>query len=244
MKKIIYFFIFLCLVSCQLGKISLENRDLRKLNYQYGEAIADAAYPKPLEIDTNLIAISTASELLIWKTIRNEQYVLMVAWKEDASFYRNSVDTIFDTGTRPIWVSASPELKRRLHLLNPKDTVLRLNQLLGLPPDSKYQYFVEFWVRPQDLFRACPDAEITDRQCSTCFPKDVASNHVKWINETRIKSYYSCSLYSQYPWSQLGYTYDWNPHNHTHIGISEFVISANRKIYVNAIYSNTEYFKK
>jgi hypothetical protein len=62
-----------------------------------------------------------------------------------------------------------------------------------------------------------------------------------WINENRISRYYQCDLYDRYPWTQLGYTYDWDPKNKTHIGLSEFIISSNRTIYLNKIYSINDY---
>lgn len=120
----------------------------------------------------------------------------------------------------------------------------RLIQLLGLPPNSVYRYFVEFWVKPEDLFRPCPDQEITDSRCDICFPANADSAHVAWINSNRISRYYQCELNHQYPWTQLGYTYDWNPKNKTHFGLSEFVIAAHRKIRVNAIYRTEDYLRQ
>lgn len=40
---------------------------------------------------------------------------------------------------------------------------MRLKQLLGLPPTATNSYFVKFWVRPNDLFRPCPDKEINGK---------------------------------------------------------------------------------
>ena len=104
-------------------------------------------------------------------------------------------------------------------------------------------YFVEFWVRPVDLFRPCPDKEITDGKCDLCFPEGTDPEHIKWINENRISRYYQCDLYYQYPWGQLGYTYDWNPKNKSHFGLSEFIIGANKTIYINRIVTTLEYLK-
>ena len=127
-----------------------------------------------------------------------------------------------------------------------KDTniIRRLKQLLGLPPNAEYSHFVEFWVKPADLFRPCPDKEIIDKQCDVCFPENVDSSHIVWINKNRIDRYYQCELFNQYPWTQLGYTYDWNPGNKTHVGLSEFVIGEDKNIVVNAIYTNEEYLDK
>ena len=120
----------------------------------------------------------------------------------------------------------------------------RLKQLLGLPPTSDYKYFIEFWVKPEDLFRPCPDKEITDNKCDLCYPNDNDSVHIKWIDSLRVKSYYDCELYSKYPWTQLGYTYDWNAQNKSHTGLSEFVIDTNKNVVINKFYSTADYLKK
>ena len=54
---------------------------------------------------------------------------------------------------------------------------------------------------------------------------------------------YQCDLYNQYPWGQLGYTYDWNPKNKSHVGLSEFIIGAGKTIYVNRIVTTQEYLR-
>lgn len=246
MKQIIFFFtvvsiLYSCTITRDLSSNSTNVAEVDSVIYR--KAMADAAYPQPSEIDSNLIAINEANPNLIWKTINNEKYLLVVTWKEDAKYYRNLPDSIYNTGTRPIWISTAPELKTRFKQLNTTDTIHRLNQLLGLTPNSNYKYFIEIWVRPQDLFRACPDKEITDKHCSTCFPSNVDPVHKKWIEDTRLSSYYGCQLYTQYPWTELGYTYDWSQSNPTHIGLSEFVIAGNKNVYINAIYTNTQYLK-
>ena len=48
----------------------------------------------------------------------------------------------------------------------------------------------------------------------------------------------------KYPWTQLGYTYDWNPENKSHVGLSEFVIGENKNIVIKAIYSTNDYLEK
>ena len=43
-----------------------------------------------------------------------------------------------------------------------------------------------------------------------------------------------------YPWSRLGYTYDWgNPESE--VGLSEFVVAAKSKVVIEKVYSNAEY---
>ena len=215
--------------------IGQTNRELYKLS------IINSIYPDSSEICTKLVQINDSNKTLIRKNINGEEYILVCTWKQNVSFYQK--DTVFNTGTYPIWITTAPELKNRIKKESPKDVNLRLIQLLGLPPTAQYSYFVEFWVRPVDLFRPCPDKEITDSKCDLCFPEGTDPEHIKWINENRISRYYQCDLYYQYPWGQLGYTYDWNPRNKSHFGLSEFIIGANKTIYINRIVTTLEYLK-
>jgi len=208
----------------------------------YRDAMARSIYPDSTKIYDGLVRIDRCNTGLVRKEIKGEEHILVCTWKQNVSFYSKS--EIFNTGSYPIWVTAAPELKSRFSAEAPADTNLRLIQLLGLPPGSKYSYFVEIWVRPQDLFRPCPDKEISDSKCDLCFPEGTDAEHIRWINENRISRYYQCDLYSQYPWGQLGYTYDWNPGNKSHVGLSEFVIGANKTVYINRIVTTREYLSE
>jgi hypothetical protein len=220
------------LISCN---VLSQNRKLYELS------IINSIRPDSSKIYYDLIQINDSNKNLIRKTINGEEYILVCTWKQNVSFYQK--DTAFNTGVYPIWVTTAPELKERIKLESPKDTNLRLIQLLGLPPTAKYNYFVEFWVRPVDLFRACPDKEITDNKCDLCFPEETDDKHIKWINENRISRYYQCDLYYQYPWGQLGYTWDWNPKNKSHVGLSEFIIGTDKTIFINRIVTTLEYLR-
>ena len=233
MKKILFIAITLITFSCVAQRPT--NREL------YKQSMINSIRPDSSKIYNNLVQINDSNKNLIRKTINNEEYILVDTWKQNVSFYQK--DTIFNTGSYNIWVTTAPELRERIKLESPKDTNLRLLQLLGLPPTSTYSYFVEFWVRPVDLFRPCPDKEIWDGNCDLCFPEGTSQEHINWINENRISRYYQCDLYNQYPWSQLGYTYDWNPKNKSHVGLSEFIIGTGKTIYVNRIVTTSEYLK-
>ena len=232
MKKLLT--IAFLLVS--LMTISQTNRDL------YRQSIVNSIYPDSSKLYSNLVQINDCNDNLIRRYINKEEYILVCTWKQNVSFYAK--DTVFNTGNWPLWVTTAPELKNRIKSEVVKDTNLRLIQLLGLPPEAKYSYFVEIWVRPQDLFRPCPDKEITDGKCDLCFPAGTDADHIKWINENRISRYYQCNLYDQYPWGQLGYTYDWNPDNKSHVGLSEFIIGTNKTVYINRIVTTGKYLSE
>jgi len=236
----LFLLIFLTQISCQ----TINDRNTGNQAILYQQSIVDAMSPDSAKVCTNLVSVNEQNNSLIWKTIDGEDYLLVVTWKQNISYYKPYLDSaFFNTGNYPIWITTAPELKNRMKQLKADDTNLRLKELLGLPPNSVYSYFVEFWVKPEDLFRPCPDKEITDNRCDLCFPENSDTIHINWINQNRIDRYYPCNLYNKYPWTQLGYTYDWNPKNRSHVGLSEFVIGTHKNIVVNAIYTTEEYLK-
>ncbi len=242
-KKLSAILVILLLGACQASKLTTtEAIDEKSLYYQ---SIQNAMSPGPEKVYNNLVAINRQNTNLIRKTFNNEEYILVVTWKADTIYYKPDKNTgFYNTGDRPVWVTTAPELLQRMKNENVQDVELRLKQLLGLPPTSNYKFFIEFWVKPDDLFRPCPDKEITDIGCALCFPEKNDTAHISWINDLRIKSYYNCELYNKYPWTQLGYTYDWNQQNKSHVGLSEFVIDKNSNILVNKFYPTKNYLEK
>ncbi|MBL4710255.1 MAG: hypothetical protein JKY48_17625 [Flavobacteriales bacterium] len=214
----------------------------------YQAAMEDAIYLKKSNVYDGLISITKANKDLIWKTVNGEDYVLMLSLKgSSVKYYEPYLNWgFFNTGDWPVWVTAAPQLLNFMKKENAKDVNMRLKQLLGLPPSSVYTHFVELWVKPSDLFRPCLDSEITDKTCELCFPSTADSTYKAWINNTRLSRYYPdpCGLMNEYPWTCLGYTYDWNMKNKTHVGMSEFVIPSYRNVVVNGIYTIEEYLKK
>lgn len=240
--KPLILFVVLTQISCQSLKTICKSPDHATL---YQNSIEEAMSPAPDKVYSDLVTITPTNKNLITKTINGENHILVVTWKQDISYYKPYLDSAYyDTKSYPIWITTAPELLGRMQKEKTKDVNLRLKQLLGLPPNSVYNYFVEFWVKPEDLFRPCPDNEITDNRCELCFPNNTSDTFKSWINDNRISRYYPCELYDKYPWTQLGYTYDWNPKNKSHVGLSEFVIGENKHIVVEAIYTTQEYLSK
>ncbi|MEM6264978.1 MAG: hypothetical protein AAGI38_20875 [Bacteroidota bacterium] len=216
-----------------------------KISLLYSESVGDAAKPQPWEIYNDLITIKKGTPHLIWKEIDNKTYVLVSTWQSDTVYYKNNLQTgTYNTGEHALWITTAPELQTlcsqksfgRKEGLN-----LRLEQLLGLPPNAGKKFFIEFWVQPQDLFRPCLDSEVSEANCTLAFPDDESLAHKKWINYLRLASYYNPEWNKNYPWTQLGYTYDWHPKNKSHIGLSEFVIGKNKEIIVHRVYTTDQY---
>ncbi|MCP4115718.1 MAG: hypothetical protein GY737_09985 [Desulfobacteraceae bacterium] len=210
----------------------------------YDDAIADALNPEPGEVAHNLIAITRDNPDLQWKEINGIPHVLMVSLTGNTDYYKNNVGKPYNTGNYYSWVTASPEMKHICGSLDLTDDELkmRLRELLGLVPDAGVLAFVEFWVKPSDMFRPAPDNEIDDTTAGLILPDNTPPWYRKWFNELRSKQYYQCTAtgHNAYPWTQLGYTYDWgNPESEQ--GLSEFVIKENSQVVIRAIHPFANY---
>ncbi len=234
----------------------------------YVRAVLDASLVTPAKIYQGLTPITNDNTELIWENGVVGSRLLVVSWMGSAGAYYkcpaagcSASDTCKEGKECPTykwdtWVTVAPELKKYFSGTVPSS--LRLAQLLGLPPEyattgdpKEAQYLLELWVSPKDLFRPCPDPEITDKACQADYPYSMfwsftADEKVKateggvsqfmdyrgWFdNRTSFIYQYpypasSSSSPLPYPWTRLGYTYDWG--NPNHIGLSEFVAHGNR----------------
>lgn len=204
---------------------------------QYNQSVKDAKKVEVWEVSKGLSSVTVDNPDLKWKLIDGEKYILVSSWKAETNYYKPQQGSIFyNTGAYPIWVTLAPQLKNicsKQEFSADVGLENRLIQILGLHPDSQYKSFVEFWVKPRDLFRPCPDAEITDNQCDLFFPRKTKPAHRKWIENQRATN--------DYPWTQLGYTYDWNKDAGAHIGLSEFVINQDADVVVAGITETKNY---
>ena len=204
----------------------------------YMQAVADARNPTPDKVVHNLIPIVRSNTHLVWKEIDGVAHVLMATLAGNTTYYDGKVGRPYDTGSHDIWVSAVPELHDRCVQpgFSRGDLAMRLRQILGLTPASTVTAFVEFWVAPAQLFRPAPDNEVTDDTAGLTMPAETEPWYRLWFNTTRAAQYFQSAVPKNdaYPWTQLGYTYDWgNPGRPQ--GVSEFVIKKNSTVTINAI---------
>lgn len=136
-----------------------------------------------------------------------------------------------------IWVTLAPQVQDFCQASDLPEAalIMRLRQKIGLPPEAPYDTFVTYWANPDDLFRPCPDPQITDRDCPLTFPRSprfltVTDAHRAWIADTAEVSYQP----DGYPWTNLGYTYDWGPTDDV-FGFSEYVIRSGAGVAVAAV---------
>jgi hypothetical protein len=231
---------------------------------QYLAAVNDAKDNMTIDrVWNKLTPIVTENPNLIWKDGVVGTKVLVVAYK-----YGTTSNPPFSTCQPGVafpkdcalsgsaWVTVAPEA---LNFFS-KNTfsTLRIEQLLGLPPNYGNNYIVEYWADPSDLFRPASDPQINYQEGTIKFPWDssrqlalnTGGDYKVWDDYCPISTDPACAcaadaqymdykcwfqnrrawVYSYdlpsapYPWTGLGYTYDWG-NSKTPVGMSEFVLN-------------------
>jgi hypothetical protein len=144
---------------------------------------------------------------------------------------------------RDTWVTIVPELLTICRHFT-GNVALQVREVLGLPPDlEEIRDIVVMKVQPTDIFRPTPDPTPwtlcpcgnpagnecnfdPQLQCGNRFPKDVAPSHVQWIADTTLSVR---QLPRGYPWTHLGYTYNWRPGADPY-GASEYIVRKGAEI--------------
>lgn len=150
-----------------------------------------------------------------------------------------------------VWVTAVPEVQELCRDFS-GDLNLRLHQLFGLHPNRKFKHFVVMRVKEGDIFRptANPDPTTTlpcsypvAANCGEAFPDNVSAAHVRWLANQLLNSYVISESYLipvGYPWTRLGYTYDWK-YGANKYGASEYVIQSGSSVTVSAVIPYQKY---
>lgn len=205
-----------------------------QLAARYLAAVADAKVAEESEIYDQLIAISTSNAGLKFD---DEGRVLAVTWTS-WSGYDGKEGQEVELGVE-VWVTTVPQLQDFCRGLGLSDEPLdlRLEQAMGLPPNNGKTKLVQLWIPADGLFRPSADAEIDDAIAALAFPEGADPTHVAWIEQLRSSSYGD----KGYPWTQLGYTYDWAPDAKSEVGLSEFVARKGTKAVVESIEPQARY---
>ncbi|MFQ4135979.1 hypothetical protein PGN35_006620 [Nodosilinea sp. PGN35] len=234
----------------------------------YWQAVEDARTPEPHEVFRDLTAITRHNRDLRW----NQQgQVLVATWADWVGYSQNVGSRLIVT--RDVWVTAVPDLQRFCRAYTPTAEVplaARLSQVLGLPPEpierSTQRQVVEIWVDPQFLFRPSPDPEITDHEAELTFRSasefiavPIAYQHWFYAQYDQRYQYQGQPIAIDgveppsalpYPWTQLGYTYDWGDRadwatldrdRPVRVGLSEFVVRQWSPIAIQAVQPTADY---
>lgn len=200
--------------ACTPAAVSSPVPTPASLDSLYDAAIQDAAVYRP----QNVLKLNPARP----DSLGNVRVVTFTSWPG----FANGTDTI--TISRDTWVTMVPEVRDSCRRFG-SELKLRLNQLLGLPATSGDTLMVEMTVPARGVFRPVADptittqhpcADITETNCGEQFPKDVEPGHVHWMAVQLLDHW---QVPGGYPWTRLGYTYNWHPGSPRY-GASEYVV--------------------
>lgn len=206
------------------------------LQQQLQAAINNAKKPSKDKVVKNLWSLSTSNTQIKSRENNGKVEYLMASWK-----YVKNPNEDWKIGTKKsienqTWLTAVPQVKefcqncKGIGINIPGNIMLslRLQQYLGLilNRNSNKTHFVEMWVKAEDLSRPCIDPEINDSTCQVLpVPVPVTYPILQQIYTTS----YAVNSQENYPWTGLGYTYDWGNTKKPHEGASEFIINGTKE---------------
>jgi hypothetical protein len=91
MKASIPFFLLAFIVVSACKSYDLTKMKPAKVQTLYQGSLENAVYPTTQKVDDKLFAINQQNKALKWKTINDEEYVLMLSWKGDDKYYKRTL---------------------------------------------------------------------------------------------------------------------------------------------------------
>ncbi len=194
----------------------------------YEAAIADAAVASPRKVSPLLPLPADAR-------------VRVVSWVTENRTPCKPPESACATTTPPdrIWVTLAGEVQARCRAWGLRGDALRqrLEQLLGLPLDPPPQFrkarFVTMEVARERLDRPCLGIDESKPQSPVC-TVGIQAGRAPEVRDYVLRQMADSFIVGGtggpgYPFTRLGYTYDWNPVNARpgHYGASEFLVQAN-----------------
>jgi hypothetical protein len=194
----------------------------------YEAAIADAAIASPRKVSP-LMPLPAGGR------------VRVVSWVTENRTPCKPPETACATTTppAPIWVTLAGEVQARCRAWGMRGDALRqrLEQLLGLPLDPPPQFrkarFVTMEVARERLDRPCLGIDETKPLSPVC-TVGIQANRAPDVRDYVLRQMADSFVVGGpggpgYPFTRLGYTYDWSPVNArpNRYGASEFLVQAN-----------------
>lgn len=228
--------LLLCFVSL-LNSCLYASEYEQMVTSQYQQAIDDAMIASSDKIFP-LVEVTEKSLMMTWNKTKDK--VLMISLLDDVSDYRDKSNFIVkDNGS--LWLFAGKEYSCWFaHRKEEFDSCdIRQQQLFGLPNDYEAKYYVAFWVKPEDLVRPAYEPDVTKQLTVESLDGSRLGESGMWF----IGSMLSMHKEKNFPWTRLGYTYDWSSKSINHKGLCEFIAKKDADLEIVWIKTSEEYLK-
>jgi hypothetical protein len=212
----------------------LQQPPQHSLEYLYQQAIKDSMTIEPEEV-LPVVKLAKDSNLA---TFNDQNEVLLVTWHRHPDSYIAGHQTTLKYG--PVWTFTDKEITQwyQKNKNGVQDWQLRFKQLIGLPVNSQYTHFTAMWVPLEKIKRPAYSDDITKEVTAVKFNENADKTFVQWFNSNIIGSYFE----GAYPWTRLGYTYDWLEDD-IEYGLSEFLVVKDTTVNIEFTYTTQEFIK-
>ena len=192
----------------------------------YSISVEDAKEAEENEI-MPLVTLTKDSEMVTWSEDGGK--VLLLSWHKYPESYKYGESFVCEYGD--IWTFTDKEIISWYgeNSYGVTDWELRLEQLIGLPTISEYTHVSAFWTDIEEVIRPCYQLDVTKQMSAELLDGSALGAYKPWFDDN---AEYSYAEDTPYPWTRLGYTYDWAD-NGNEYGLTEFLILEGSEIEVD-----------
>lgn len=216
-------FVFV-IFGCSSKPSASDDKNISPMNL-YAVAVEDAKRADENEI-FSLVTLTPDSDMVTWNVDCTK--VLLLSWHEHPDRYVEGES--FTNTYGEIWTFTDMEILSWFYENHEgvEAWELRLEQLIGLPPSAEYTHVSAFWVNLDEVIRPAYQTDVTKQMSADLLDGSALGAYKEWFDGN---AEYSYSEETPYPWTRLGYTYDWAAGSDEY-GLSEFLILSNSVIEV------------
>lgn len=220
----------LCAALCMCLTLGCACAQEAELEQMWTAAVEDAVLSHQDEV-MELVCLTQDDPQVIWD--ESGERALLITWHDGEQDVKPGDALKKDE----IWATSLGEMENWYgeNASGVEDWDLRFAQLLGLPEDCGYTHFTAFWVCPQDVIRPAYVTGVTAQMENDYALVDDAE-YKAWFDANIIYSYFE----SEYPWTRLGYTYDWGGGDSDY-GLTEFLVMDAANTQAAFTYSTQEF---
>lgn len=223
-------------LAMQVRNGKAEELPEKTLQELYNDSVKDAAIADEDEI-LPLVTLEAGAENVTWD--EDGGRVMLCTWHNYPDSYPDGENVTLEWGE--VWTFTPDEMKAKLKeekLSDPDlDMQLRFSQLLGMPPDDPKSTFTAFWANVEDIKRPAAQSDPANGSMTTV-PEFTDEDFKEWYNGNILWSYFD----SAYPWTRLGYTYDWAD-NGSEYGLTEFLVMPGSQVEVISTQTTQEFIE-
>ncbi|WP_243368292.1 hypothetical protein [Fundidesulfovibrio soli] len=212
--------------------------------------------------------IDASNPNLIWSGEPGKSDVLLATFTKAVYYAANKPGQTIPAAV-DLWVTPAPQMLQDVRAEAPElasaNGKLAASMYLGLPARNTNDTVLTFWASPSAMLRPAIDPAIDSHQAEAAFPLTLqtvanvaavplpqsapapgfgtAPDYPVWFANRESAIYNPAVSGGPYPWTGLGYTYDWNPAAADPVGGSEFIVVKGSAITIQSVTPVGLYFR-